>query len=81
MLVLTRKSRESVVIGGTGDFESPLKITVLEIQGRKVRLGFEVDGSVPIHRLEVWERLRVRKMNGHSDGECSTIEDHAAPVV
>jgi carbon storage regulator len=58
MLVLTRRMRESVVIGGADRPERLLKVTVLEIRGAKVRLGFEVDGAVPVHRGEVWQRLR-----------------------
>ncbi|MHB1038282.1 MAG: carbon storage regulator [Pirellulales bacterium] len=59
MLVLSRKSRESVVIGGADGFNRMLKVTVLDIRGGKVRLGFEADSDVPVHRLEVWERLRA----------------------
>jgi carbon storage regulator CsrA len=50
MLVLTRKCQEAVVVGGTVGFERLLKVTVLEIRGSKVRLGFEVDAEVPVHR-------------------------------
>jgi len=57
MLVLSRKSLEAVVVGGTAGFERLLKVTVLEISHGKVRLGFEVDADVPVHRLEVWERM------------------------
>ncbi len=57
MLVLTRKSMESVVVGGSGRFEQVLKVTVLEIKNGSVRLGFEADASVPVHRSEVWERM------------------------
>ncbi|HKI30658.1 MAG TPA: carbon storage regulator [Gemmataceae bacterium] len=57
MLVLTRKTQESVVVGGVDGFERVLKVTVLEIQGGKVRLGFEANDDVPIHRQEVWERI------------------------
>jgi len=64
MLVLTRKNRESVVVGGSGGFESLLKVTVLEIQGSRVRLGFDVDASVPIHRAEVWERIHATDLPG-----------------
>ena len=32
MLVLSRKSMESVVVGGSGRFERMLKVTVLEIK-------------------------------------------------
>jgi carbon storage regulator len=58
MLVLTRKSQEAVVVGGSVGFDYFLKVTVIEIAGGKVRLGFEVDRDVPVHRWEVWERIR-----------------------
>jgi carbon storage regulator CsrA len=58
MLVLSRKSMESVVVGGSGRFERVLKVTVLEIKNGTVRLGFEADASIPVHRAEVWERIR-----------------------
>ncbi len=58
MLVLTRKSLESVVVGGSGGLERMLKVTVLEIKHGSVRLGFEADADIPVHRLEVWERIR-----------------------
>jgi len=57
MLVLSRKSRESVVVGGADGFHRLLKVTVLGINGTKVKLGFEVDPEVPVHRYEVWERM------------------------
>jgi carbon storage regulator len=58
MLVLSRKHRESVVIGGDGA-QRLLKVTVLDIRGTNVKLGFEVDPSVPVHRGEVWERINA----------------------
>jgi len=57
MLVLTRKNRESIVIGRPEDLEIVLQITVLEIEGGRVRLGFEADTKMPIHRREVWDRI------------------------
>ena len=57
MLVLSRKSRESVVIGGSDGFHRLLKVTVLGVRGTNVKLGFEVDPDVPVHRSEVWERI------------------------
>jgi carbon storage regulator CsrA len=59
MLVLTRKAQESVVVGGVGGFERVITVTVLEIIGGKVRLGFEADADVPVNRLEVLERIRA----------------------
>jgi carbon storage regulator CsrA len=59
MLVLSRKSQESVVVGGADGFHRLLKVTVVDIRGTKVRLGFEVDACIPVHRAEVWERIRA----------------------
>ena len=69
MLVLTRKSQESVVVGGSDGFERLLKVTVLEIGSNKVRLGFEVDAKVPVHRTEVWERIQAaNRLEGPAGG-------------
>jgi carbon storage regulator CsrA len=68
MLVLSRKNRESVVVGGSGRFERMLKVTVLEIKNGTVRLGFEADASVPVHRAEVWERICATNGAGESLG-------------
>ena len=57
MLVLSRKNRESVVIGGSDGIHRLMKVTVLGIKGSNVKLGFEVDPEVPVHRSEVWERI------------------------
>jgi carbon storage regulator CsrA len=57
MLVLTRKVQEAVVVGGTVGVERVVKVTVLEIVGGKVRLGFEADAAVPVNRAEVLERI------------------------
>ncbi len=65
MLVLTRKSQEAVVVGGLDGFERMLKVIVLEVRGGKVKLGFELDATVPVHRLEVWERIRAGQLPPH----------------
>ena len=52
MLVLTRKAGESIVIG------NQIRITVLELQGRQIRLGIEAPPEIPVHRGEVYERIR-----------------------
>jgi carbon storage regulator len=59
MLILARKKQESVVVGGTSGAEQMLKVTVIDISGSTVRLGFEADKSVAVHRHEVWERIRA----------------------
>ena len=56
MLVLSRKNNESVVVGGGGGLARVLKVTVLEIAGGKVKLGFQVDADIPVNREEIWNR-------------------------
>jgi len=74
MLVLSRKSQESVVVGGTDGFELLLKVTVLEIGNNKVRLGFDVDTKVPVHRSEVWERIQAQsRTEGPAGGSTAPL--------
>jgi carbon storage regulator len=68
MLVLTRKNRESVIIGRPEDLEVVLEITILEIEGGRVRLGFEADSRMPIHRREVWDRICNGEAHGNGNG-------------
>jgi len=51
MLVLGRKRGESVVIG------NDITVTVLEVRGDRVKLGFGAPGEVAIHRAEVKESI------------------------
>ncbi len=74
MLVLSRKNREAVVVGGSDGFDHLLKITVLDIRGGQVRLGFEVARDVPVHRAEVWERIHA------NDRPDSLMEERAEPA-
>lgn len=59
MLVLARKSRESVVVGAADNRNEVVRVTVVEVRGGTVKLGFEAGNEVPIHRAEVWERIRA----------------------
>jgi carbon storage regulator CsrA len=67
MLVLTRKCQEVVVVGGADGFNVLLRVTVLGIDQGKVRLGFEAADDVPVHRLEVWEKIRAQ-VSGSTEG-------------
>jgi carbon storage regulator CsrA len=57
MLVLTRKSRESVIIGRPGKDNQMIKVTVLEVRGGKARLGIEGDPSIRVLRSELLDRI------------------------
>ena len=64
---------ESVVIGGSPGLARLLKVTVLDIRDGRVRLGFEVDADISVHRLEVWERLRAGGGNGSGAGPDNAV--------
>ena len=47
------------MVGGSSAPGRILKVTVLEIGSEHVKLGFEANEDVPIHRTEVWERIHA----------------------
>lgn len=51
MLVLSRKSNESIVINNN------ITVTVVEIRGDKVRLGIVAPKEIPVHRQEVFDLI------------------------
>jgi carbon storage regulator len=50
MLVLTRRIGETIVIDGN------IRVTVVSIQGDRIRLGIAAPPAVPVHRQEVQDR-------------------------
>ena len=52
MLVLSRKNGESIVIDGA------IKVQVIEVKGKVVRLGIDAPKEIPVHRSELYERIR-----------------------
>lgn len=60
ILVLSRQRNESVVI--TAPRGKQIVVTVVEIRGDKVRLGFEADKSIEINRNEVQERIDAKAL-------------------
>ena len=53
MLILTRKTNESIVMG----LEGEIKITIVDIRGDKVRLGIDCPSEIHVHRKEVYEAI------------------------
>ncbi|NCC52781.1 MAG: carbon storage regulator [Spartobacteria bacterium] len=52
MLVLTRKSEESVIVGST------IEVKILGIRGDQVSLGFSAPSEISIYRKEVYEEIQ-----------------------
>jgi carbon storage regulator len=53
MLVLSRKKNEAVVINEN------ILVTVIELRGDKVRLGFEHPKEMSVHRKEVYDAIHA----------------------
>jgi carbon storage regulator len=68
MLVLTRKPHESVVVGDTGHLKEAVKVTVLDVKGDRVRLGFEGGKQTPVNRWEVWQRMCTEQSAARDGG-------------
>ncbi|MBF0549621.1 MAG: carbon storage regulator CsrA [Deltaproteobacteria bacterium] len=52
MLILTRKSGETITIGDN------IRVTVVEVKGNHVKLGIEAPRNVIVHRQEIYERIQ-----------------------
>jgi carbon storage regulator len=52
MLVLTRRVRETLLIG------NDVTVTILGVKGNQVRIGINAPKNVTVHREETYERIR-----------------------
>src|SRR5256885_11063719 len=52
MLVLTRKSNQSIMIG------DDIEVSVLSIMGEKVRIGIQAPRDIPVFRKEVYLEIQ-----------------------
>ena len=45
-------------IGESSELQDGIRFTMLSVHGKSVRIGFNAPPELPIHRLEVWQRVR-----------------------
>jgi carbon storage regulator len=71
MLVLTRKSNQSIMIG------DDIKVSVLLVVGEKVRIGIEAPADVPVFRTEVYLEIQdqQRQAANPPDTEEGAVDD------
>ena len=55
MLVLTRKSNQSIMIG------DDIEVSVLSIMGEKVRIGIQAPRDIPVFRKEVYLEIQAER--------------------
>ena len=52
MLILTRRLAESLKIG------DDVTVTILGVKGQQVRIGVSAPKIIPVHREEIYQRIR-----------------------
>lgn len=52
-MILKRRPGESLYLG------EDIRVTILDVQGRHIRLGLEVPGHVTVYREEVYRRVEA----------------------
>lgn len=61
MLILTRRSGESIIINEN------ITITLLEQKGHQTRIGIEAPKSISVHREEVYNRIQAERKKYSED--------------
>lgn len=52
MLILTRKTGESLLLG------DDVEITVLSVRGSQVKLGVNAPKDIAVHRQEIYQKIK-----------------------
>ena len=63
MLVLTRKTNQSIMIG------DDIEITVLSVSGDKVRIGIEAPRDISVFRREVIDNAEAESSDDGTEAE------------
>jgi carbon storage regulator len=77
MLVLTRKSNQSIMIG------DEIEVSVLSVMGEKVRIGIQAPQRIPVFRKEIY--LEIHRESGtaapsHDGHVPGHVAEHATKV-
>ena len=73
MLLLTRRTNESIVIG-----DSEATITVLSITDGRVRLGIDAPKSISVHRKEIYLKVKGEALGHIRPYQLSQSREHGA---
>jgi carbon storage regulator len=73
MLVLTRKSNQSIMIG------DEIEVSVLSVMGEKVRIGIQAPQKVPVFRKEIYLEIH-REATGVAPLPGSSVPEKVAEV-
>ena len=69
MLVLTRKSNQSIMIG------DDIEVSVLSVMGEKVRIGIQAPRDIPVFRKEVYLEIQQERMAADGGGSREKVDE------
>ena len=62
MLILSRKTNESIVIDGR------IIVKIMRVEGEVVKVGIEAPADVPVHRQEIYEEIQRNNREALTQG-------------
>ena len=68
MLVLTRKSNQSIMIG------DDVEVSVLAVTGEKVRIGIQAPQEIPVFRKEVYLEIQDERLHAAAEEGGGEVE-------
>lgn len=71
MLILTRRINETLNIG------DDVQVTVLGIKGNQVRIGINAPRDVPVHREEIYQRIK-REERGEDPVQSENNDEYSS---
>ncbi len=72
MLVLTRKSNQSIMIGDN------VEVSVLSVMGDKVRIGIQAPQDIPVFRTEIYLEIHRDEVDGSASAAAGAQTDKGA---
>ena len=69
MLVLTRKTNQSIMIG------DDVEVTVLAVSRDKIRLGITAPRDIPVFRKEVYISIQEEGANGDAEPAAEAVDE------
>lgn len=74
MLILSRRTDESIVIG------DEVTITILSVKGKQVRIGITAPPDVSVHREEIYQRIQAGDGSGGATATAKTETTESATL-
>ena len=65
MLILSRRSSESIIVG------DEVTITILSVKGKQVRIGIDAPPHIGVHREEIYQKIQDQDSGANSQSNAS----------